>query len=89
VAERRFLAEIDRTLGFRDCFLPIRDPEFVAADGAHALADAEVVVGVDLAAAGVAGAAGFAYPTQFLNHHEIVEHTVPTADGGLHLLACW
>jgi len=89
-SERRFLSEIDRSRGFRDCFLPIRDPEFVAVDGAHGLDDGEVVVGLDLGAARVAGApVAFAYPIQYLNFHEIVEHRVATADGDLHLLACW
>ena len=85
--ERRFLAQVDRSRGFRDCFLPIVDPEFVGADGAHGLADGELVVGVDLAPEGAA--AQFAYPTQYLDFHEIVEHSVPRDAGALHLLACW
>ena len=92
--ERRFLAEIDRSRGVRDCFLPLRDPAFVAVDGPHGLTDAEMVIGVDLAAEGAA--AQFAYPTQYLDFHEIVEHEVPTEltsgvgeRGTLHLLACW
>lgn len=86
-AERRFLAEIDRSRGVRDCFLPIRDPAFVGADGPHGLADGEFVVGTDLTVAGAA--VQFAYPVQYLNFHEIVEHTVESGTGPLHLLACW
>ena len=88
--EQRFLAEIDRSRGVRDCFLPLRDPEFVGADGPHGLTDAELVIGVDLASEGAP--AQFAYPTQYLDFHEIVEHEVrkvPAERGALHLLACW
>lgn len=79
VPESRFLAEIDRTKGTRDCFDVLRDPAFVAADGAHGIADDELVLGLDL------GTAQFAYPVRYLNAHEIVEHSAE----GLDLLACW
>jgi hypothetical protein len=78
-SERDFLLEVDRTLGFRDCFTVLRDVTLVAADGAHRLRDDELVLGLDL------GPSQVAYPTLFLNRHEIVEHTLE----GLHLLACW
>ena len=77
--ERRFLAEIDRSRGYRDCFPAIRDPEFTTVDGPHGLTDDEIVLGVDT------GVSRFAYPVNVLNHHEIVEHD----DGPLPLLVCW
>lgn len=78
-SEADFLAEVDRTMGFRDCFAVLRDPEFVAVDGAHRVRDDERVLGLDL------GRSQVAYPTLYLNRHEIVEHTL----AGVHLLACW
>lgn len=79
VSEQRFLEEVDRTRGFRDCFSVLRDPVFVAADGDHRLTSTEQVIGLDL------GDVQFAYPARYLNHHEIVEHTA----AGLDLLVCW
>jgi hypothetical protein len=93
--EARILAEIDRSRGVKDCFLPLVDPDFLPADGPHGVADDEYVLGLDLAAPGMpplrrdAGGASPAtavcYPTLLLNEHEIVEHRM----AGLGLLACW
>ncbi len=77
--EAAFLAEVDRTRGVRDCFVPLRDPPLVPADAHHEVAPDEVVLGLDT------GRAQVAYPVNLLNHHEIVEHTLD----GLELLACW
>lgn len=76
--EETFLSEIDRTMGYRDIFTGIADPEFVTATTANLL-PGEMVLGLDL------GDARFAYPVNLLNHHEIVEHTVDGRD----LLVCW
>ncbi|MCE9636670.1 MAG: DUF3179 domain-containing protein [Planctomycetes bacterium] len=77
--ETTFLAQIDRTRGVKDCFLPLRDPPFVPAADAIGVADGEMVLGLDL------GTAQVCYPTLYLNWHEIVEHRM----AGLELLACW
>lgn len=77
--EATFLAQIDRTRGEKDCFLPLRDPPFVPAAEARGMADGEMVLGLDL------GTAQVCYPILYLNWHEIVEHRM----AGLELLACW
>jgi hypothetical protein len=78
-SEARFLAEVDKTRGFRDCFQTLRDPPFVPAASARRMRDEERVLGLDL------GDVQFAYPLDYLNHHEIVEHE----SKGRTLLACW
>lgn len=77
--ESDFLRDVDRTMGKRDCFNPVRDGRFVPAAEAPRMRDDERVLGVDL------GDAQFAYPIQYLNLVEIVEHTA----GDRQLLACW
>jgi hypothetical protein len=74
-----FLAQIDRTRGFRDCFTPIRDPRLVPAADAPRMRGDERVLGLDL------GLVRIAYPVLYLDHHEIVEHTAAGQD----LLVCW
>lgn len=78
-SEEDFLRQIDKTMGVRDCFIPIRDGRFVRAAEAPRMRDDERVLGLDL------GDVQFAYPIQYLNFHEIVEHR----SGGRELLACW
>lgn len=75
----QFLAEIDRSRGHRDMFQVLHDPELLRAAEAPGMAEFEEVLGLDL------GVAQVAYPVNYLNHHEIVEHTV----AGLDLLVCW
>lgn len=75
----RFLTEIDRSRGHRDMFQVLHDPELLRAADAPGMAEFEEVLGLDL------GVAQVAYPVNYLNHHEIVEHTV----AGLDLLVCW
>ena len=77
--EADFLRQVDRTMGVRDCFVTVRDGRFVPAGEAPRMKDDERVLGVDL------GDAQFAYPIQYLNLVEIVEHSA----GGRELLACW
>ncbi len=78
-SEEQFLADAVRTRGHRDIFLPIVDPEFVGADADHGVAPGETVVAVDL------GTTQVCYPTNLLDAHEIVEHTI----AGVDLLATW
>ena len=77
--EQAFLAEIDRSVGYRDCFTVLRDPVLVAGADARHLNDEEMVIGLDL------GRVQMAYPVNYLNAHEIVEQTLE----GLDLLVCW
>ena len=77
--DAQFLAGIDRTMGTRDCFTPVRDGRFVRAADARRMRPDERVLGVDL------GSAAVAYPIQYLNLVEIVEHT----EAGQELLVCW
>ena len=77
--ESQFLAGIDRTMGTRDCFTPVRDGHFVRAADALRMKPGERVLGVDL------GSVAVAYPIQYLNLVEIVEHTA----AGQELLVCW
>jgi hypothetical protein len=77
--EPEFLREVDRTMGVRDCFVAVRDGRFVPAAEAPRMRDDERVLGVDI------GDAQFAYPIQYLNLVEIVEHRA----GDRELLACW
>lgn len=88
VSEQEFLARLDRTRGWKDCFEVIRDPALLPADGAHGVRDGDPVLCVDVSSFAAPGAAGpfqACYPTALLDHHEIVEHTM----AGLELLACW
>jgi uncharacterized protein DUF3179 len=78
-SEAEFLRQVDRTMGARDCFVPVRDGRFVPAADAPRMKDDERVLGLDL------GDVQFAYPIQYLNLVEIVEHRA----GGRELLACW
>jgi len=78
-SEAEFLREVDRTMGVRDCFVTVRDGRFVPAAEAARTRDDERVLGLDL------GDVQFAYPIQYLNLVEIVEHRA----GGRELLACW
>jgi hypothetical protein len=77
--EAVFLAQVDRTRGTKDCFLPLRDPPFVPAAAATGMRDDELVLALDV------GTDAVCYPTDYLNFHEIVEHRM----AGLELLACW
>lgn len=78
-SEDVFLRQIDRTRGSRDDFQVLREPEFVPAAAAPRMDPEELVLGLDL------GEVEVAYPVNYLNFHEIVEHEL----AGLHLLACW
>ena len=78
-AETQFLAGIDRTMGTRDCFTVLRDGHFVLAGDARRMQPGERVLGLEI------GGAAVAYPLQYLNFVEIVEHTVAGED----LLVCW
>jgi hypothetical protein len=78
-AESAFLADVDRSMGFRDCFQVVRDGQFVPADRAPRMRPEERVLGLDL------GDVQIAYPINLLNHVEIVEH----AHAGRDLLVCW
>jgi hypothetical protein len=77
--ESEFLAQVDRSMGTRDCFTVIRDPEFLPVAQAPRMTGGEIVLGLDLASVQVA------YPVNLLNLHEIVEHTL----AGQELLVCW
>jgi hypothetical protein len=66
-------------MGYRDCFTPVRDPVLVPAAAARRMRDDERVLGLDLDGAQIA------YPIQFLNLVEIVEHVV----AGREILVCW
>lgn len=78
-SEADFLREVDRTMGVRDCFVTVRDGRFVPAAEATRMKDDERVLGLNL------GDVQFAYPIQYLNLVEIVEHRA----GDRELLACW
>ena len=78
-AEAEFLRDVDRTMGVRDCFVTVRDGRFVPAAEAPRMKGDERVLGLDL------GDVQFAYPIQYLNLVEIVEHSA----GGRELMACW
>src|SRR5262245_10132109 len=78
-SEADFLRQVDRSMGVRDCFVTVRDGRFVPAAEAPRMKDDERVLGLDL------GDVQFAYPVQFLNLVEIVEHRA----GDRELLACW
>ena len=78
-SEQDFLRDVDRTMGLRDCFVPVRDGRFVPAAEAPRMRDEERVLGLDL------GDVQFAYPVNYLNLVEIVEHR----SGDRELLACW
>lgn len=77
--EAEFLGQVDKTMGRRDCFTVVRDGRFVPAAEAPRMRDDERVLGLDL------GSEQFAYPIQFLNLVEIVEHSA----AGRELLVCW
>ncbi len=77
--EKDFLAEVDKAMGYRDCFVPVRDPELVPAAKAERMTPDERVLGLDL------GDVQVAYPIQFLNLVEIVEHVV----AGRTILVSW
>lgn len=77
--EAAFLAQVDRTRGVRDGFVPLVDPPFVPAADAPAMRDEEMVLALE-----VAGETA-CYPVAYLNHHEIVEHRL----GGVDVLVCW
>jgi len=78
-SETQFLAQVDKTMGYRDWFKPVRDPVLVRAVDAKRMRDDERVLGLDLDGARIA------YPIQFLNLVEIVEHVV----AGREILVCW
>ena len=77
--EAAFLAAVDRSRGFKDCFEVLRDPVLVPAAQAPRMRPEELVIGLDL------GRVQVAYPVLYLNYHEIVEHELE----GLSLLVCW
>jgi len=77
--EAQFLAQVDKSMGYRDCFTPVRGPVLVPAADAKRMRDDERVLGLDLDGVRIA------YPVQFLNLVEIVEHVVAGRD----VLVCW
>jgi hypothetical protein len=78
-SERTFLAEVNRTMGFRDIYKVLRNPPVVPAADAPRMTDDERVLGLDVDGVRVA------YPIQLLNLVEIVEHSV----AGREVLVCW